>query len=339
MPATTMGDRVKSWVSANAEHATVRFFPDPDGIPVDAGEGYLRLWLVEGFLAKQKKWGKNYFPALHGGVTLTFLGSEDTSFTKFTKQAASPGAPGAFLNYPMTPLIPFAGGMVEFEAELYRVSTGSPLDTAVSLAGGLASLIGPPLSVAAAVAEKITTGINTVLDAQDERPVLAVHQAMTSPGGGGDPLRPGYLAIVNDLPTASRTALHVSDGRLHGADGQLTECDFLLLRIECREERDDWRFPKLERLRKRAVRAYHEDRKEDFDALRKLTIAEVFESDDLTEPDAYRVAAHLRKSFEKVIEFGFVTEPDDMGLDPIPAHLLPDRYEVAGLTLTQLLRA
>lgn len=338
MPAS-MRDRVKSWISSNAEHATVRFFPDPDGEPMEAGAGYLRLWLVEGFLAKQQKWGTKYFPALHGGVVLTFLGSEDTSFTRFTKDGPALNAPGAFLNYPMTSLIPFSGGTVEVEAELYQVSPGSPLDTAVTIAGGLASLIGPPLSVAATVAGKVSSGINTVLDTQAERPVLAVHWAMNSAGGGGQPLRPGHLAVVNDLPAAARETLHVRDDRLHGADGQLTECDFLLLRIECREERDDWRFPKLEELRKQAVQAYHLDRTEEFDNLRKLAIAEVFNSADLTEPDAYRVAAYLRRSFEKLLEFGVVPERDEAGFDPIPPHLLPDRHEVAGLTLAELFRS
>ncbi|MFJ7212854.1 hypothetical protein [Amycolatopsis sp. NPDC098790] len=338
MPAATLGERVKGWVSANAEHAVVRFFPDPGGAPLEGGEGYLRLWLVEGFLGKQKKWATKYFPALHGGVVLNFLGSEDTSFTKFTKQGASLAAPGAFLNYPMTSLIPFAGGTVEVEAELYQVTAGSPLDTAVTIAGGLASLIGPPLSVAATVAEKVSTGINAVLDAQKERPVLAVHQALSSAGGGGELLRPGYLAVVNDLPAAARASLHMEDGRLHGADGQLTGCDFLLLRIECQEERDDWRFPKLEQLRRSAIDAYHSERFEEFEKLKKLAIAEVFNSADFTESDAFRVAAYLRASFEKVTEFGVVPDQENSTLDPIPVHLLPDRFEVAELTLADLLR-
>jgi hypothetical protein len=336
MAGRTMRDRMKSWFSANAEHVTVKFFADPDGKPLPAGDGYLRLWLVEGFLAQHVSWGKEFFPALHGGVTLTFLGSEDTPFTRFTKQGNSLTAPGVYLNYPMTSLLPFSGGTVEVDAALFRVSSGGPLETAVTIASELASLIGPPLSVAATVAEKVSAGINSVLDAQNADPVLGVHWAMTSDGGGGEVLRPGYLAVVNGAPGKVPDALEIVDGRLHGPDGLLTGFDFLLLRVECRTERDDWRFPKLEQLRKDAVRAYHLEKMETFHDLRSQALIEVFTSADLTELDAARVATYVRATFDKIAELGIA--PDERGFDPIPGHVLPGQYEVEGLTLSDLLQ-
>jgi hypothetical protein len=337
MAHKTMLDRIRSWISSNSEHITVKFFADPDGRPLTAGDGYLRLWLVEGFLAQQVTWGKEYFPALHGGVTLTFLGSEDTPFTRFTKQGNSLTAPGAYLNYPMTSLLPFSGGTVEVEAALFRVSSGGPLETAVTIAGELASLIGPPLSVAAAVAEKVSTGINSVLEAQDTDPVLGVHWAMTSDGAGGEVLRPGFLAVINGSPGEVPETLEIIDGRLHGSGGLLTGFDFLLLRVECRTERDDWRFPKLEQLRKEAVAAYHFGRMETFEDLKRQAIVEVGTSADLTEADRYRVAKYVRTTFDRVAELGIVA--DEEVFDPIAGHLLPDRYEVEGLTMSELLRA
>ncbi|RKT54382.1 hypothetical protein [Saccharothrix australiensis] len=334
---TGMRDRVRGWFAANAEHITVEFFPDPDGRPVVAGQGYLRLWLVEGFLAKRVSWGREHFPALHGGVTLSFLGSEATPFTRFTRPGASLTAPGAYLDYPMTALIPYAGGTVEVEAALYRASSGGPLETAVTIAGGLAPLIGPPLSTAATIAEKVSTGVDAVLAAHGDDPVLGVHWAMTSPGGGGNVLRPGHLAVVSGSPDALPGPLTIVDGRLHGPRGLLTGYDFLVLRVECREERDDWSFPELERLRREAVTAYLHGLPETHRDLRNRAVVAVFNSPDLTETDAHRVAKYVRQSIDRVTELG-VTPAETDGLDPIPAHKLPDRHEVEGQTLTSLLQ-
>src|SRR5690348_18232997 len=41
--------RVRNWFSANAEQMTLKFFPD-DGEPIRPYDGYVRLWLSEGYL-------------------------------------------------------------------------------------------------------------------------------------------------------------------------------------------------------------------------------------------------------------------------------------------------
>ena len=50
--ADKVGQRVKGWFTANAEHVTCQFFPQPGAEPLVPGDGYVRLWLTEGFLAK-----------------------------------------------------------------------------------------------------------------------------------------------------------------------------------------------------------------------------------------------------------------------------------------------
>ena len=67
-------DRVTGWFNSNAQHVTVEFIPYPGGSPINAYQGYLRLWLAEGFLAKAATWGNKHFPVLHGGAALSYLG-------------------------------------------------------------------------------------------------------------------------------------------------------------------------------------------------------------------------------------------------------------------------
>lgn len=160
-----MWNRVASWVDANAEHVTVRFIPDESGQPIHPHGGYLRLWLAEGFLARQTAWGAKQFPALHGGVSLSFLGGDRTTFTSFSRPPEGWTVPGAQLDFPITTLLPFTGGTVEVEAALYEASVDGPLGTAIELVSGLAALLGPPLSTAATVADKISDGLDAVLAA------------------------------------------------------------------------------------------------------------------------------------------------------------------------------
>ncbi|MFI9389126.1 hypothetical protein [Kutzneria sp. NPDC052558] len=330
---TAIKDRVKSWFTANAEHIAATFLPELDARPAVPGDSYVRLWLAEGFLAKRVSWGTEYFPALHGGVTLAFQGNEATPFTRFTRPDAAQTAPGVYLDYAMTSLVPYTGGPVEVEAALYRASNGGPLETAVTIAGSLASLIGPPLATAATIADKVSTGLSSVLDNTD--PVLGVHWTMGSEGGGGQVLRPGHIIVVNAAPAAVPTGLGIIDGRLHGPEGLLTGFDYLVLRVECRKENDQWRFPELERLRKEAMSAYHKGQLDTYKQLRTQAVVQVIKSPDLTELDALRVAKYVQDAIDRVTRLG-VNTPNDDNLDPIPPHRLPHREDVEGLSATDL---
>lgn len=61
---------------------------------------------------------------------------------------------------------------------------------------GLASLLGPPLSTAAVVVDKTSTGHDTVLASTGEQPALALHAALVSPDGGGTAVRSGHLVVL-----------------------------------------------------------------------------------------------------------------------------------------------
>lgn len=334
--------RVKGWVESNATHVTLKFLPDASGKPIDPYNGYVRVWLAEGFLAQQKTWGNQHFPALHGGVSLTFIGNEQAAFTYFDRPPAAWTVPGAQLDFPITPLVPFNGGTVEVEAALYQATIGGPLATAVSLVGSFASLMGPPLAAAAAVADRLSIGLDALLSATGNQPVLGLHWTMTSAGGGGSVLQPGHLVVIGTPEQQLGGTLSIKDGRLHldtGGGAHLpTGVDYLVLRVECRRERDDWRLPELDALIRAAGEASIRGQKDTFAAQRTEAIARAWNSTDLAPGDRMRVALLVKQELDNLGTLGIVPGPE-RSLESIAAsQMVPaDDPQLDDLTLAKLL--
>jgi len=335
--------RVQGWFVANASQSTVVFLPDPGGEAIPAYSGYLRLWLTEGFLAQERAWGAGQFPALHGGVSLSFLGGEPAAFAGLTRPPEKWTVPGAQLDFPMTALLPFNGGTVEIEAALYKATTDSPLGTAIDLLGGLASLLGPPLATAAVIADKISDGLDTVLESSKDDPVLGVHWTLLSPGGGGNALQPGYLVVVGAPQGSLAGTLVVDGGRLRlrsdgGAPAPLTGVDYLVLRVECRTERDDWRLPELDALIRSAGEAFILGQQEVFQSRRTEAIARSWNSSDLVPSDRRRVALLVKEELDSLAELGAVRGPERTLESVAPQRLAAsDDERLDGLTLDRLL--
>ena len=335
-PAPGMWDKIKSWFSQNATKYTLEFLPETNAVPLPAYAGYVRLWLVEGYLAQSRNWGANQFPAMQGGVTLNFLGSQPTTFSALSRPDTTWTTPGVRVDFPMTPLIPFNGGVVEVEAALYRAATDGPLGIAVTLLGGLASLFGPPLAGAAAIADKVSSGLGLI--AGNDTPVLGLHWSAIAEGGNGNLLTPGYL-IAATAPGGRVTSV---GGKLVVATAQgqqpIESYDYLVLRIECRTERDDWRFPDLDALIRTAGQAFIQGEQSLFTAKRTEAIARAWNSADLTPMDRKRVALLVKGELDGLGELGLLPGPRRT-IDAIAQqHLVdPADPELDGLKLEHLL--
>ena len=333
---------VQGWFSQQAQHVTVTFLPDDGAEPVVPNAGYTRLWLSEGFLAQQRTWGANQFPALHGGVRLSFAGSPPSPFSTFTRPPQEWAVPGAQLDFPLTTLLPFTGGTVEMQAALYRASNGGPLGTAIQLVTGLGSLLGPPLATAAAIAGKLSDALDGVLAGAGEQPVLGVHWTVIAPGGGGQVLRPGHLVVLN-RPAAELDGSPIMDGgRLHLATRRgpalPTGVDYLVLRVECRTERDDWRLPELDELIRAAGEAFIRGHQDTYADRRAEALVRAWNNTDLVAADRKRVALLVKEELDGLAELGAVPGPDRT-LDVAARQRLPalDDDRLSGLTLTGLL--
>jgi hypothetical protein len=332
-------NRITRWFSAEAEQVTVRFIEDPGGTPIYANTGYLRVFLSQGFLARARNWGNEYFPVLHGGAAVSFLGAT-TPFTTFARPTGSWTTPGAQLDFPLTPLLPFNGGLVEIEAALYEASTGGPLITAAQIVGGLSSLLTPPLSVAAAVVGKLGDSVDKVIGT--EQPVLGLHYTMAAPGGGMNDLRSGSLVVINTPESALHGPLSVGSGGLlldNGNGAQpLNGVDYLVVRVECRSERPDWRFPELDELIRRAGEAIIRGYTDQYEDLRTDAVARAWNSPDLIPSDRLRVATLVRREIDAARDLRAVPTAD-RSLELIAEQELPspDDPELSGLTLRALL--
>ncbi|MBC3191820.1 hypothetical protein H7X46_12175 [Pseudonocardia sp. C8] len=320
---------------------TVRFIPD-DAPPIQPYAGYLRMWLAEGFLGLARTWGADRFPLLHGGVSLTFLGSERATFTTLNRPPDAWRAPGAQLNFPITTLLPFNGGTVEVEAALYEAREDGPLGTAIDLLGGFAALMGPPLATAASIAEKVSEGLDTVVSATGSAPALALHATMVSPGGGPNVLRPGHLVVLNSNEAGLAGVPEIHNGQLNLRSATSCEppvgLDYLVVRIECRTERDDWRFPELDLLVRTAGDALIRGHRDTYDDVRKNAIARAWNSDDLTPGDRRRVALLVADELDALDRHGIVPGADRSLSDLASTRLAhPDDPRLRDLTLGGLL--
>lgn len=321
--AHTLWTRVQGWFVANAEHVTVAFIADESGAAVQPNRGYLRIRFAEGVLSGGPNWGDKQFPVLHGCVSLSYQGGAPARFATFGKLPER--------DRPISMLLPFTGGTVEVEAALYEATADGPLATAVDLVCGLAALTSPPLSVAAGLSDQVSAGLDRVLAGSE--PVLGLHATMVSPNGGGSTtLRPGHLVLLGAPQGDLAGSPVIRDGRLHLGAEPPADVDYLVIRVECLAERDDWRFPELDALIRSAGEALVRNREEAHADRRKDAITRAWNSPDLIPSDRKRLALLVREELD-------APPGGDRTIQAIAAQRLPapDDARLRGLTLAHLL--
>jgi hypothetical protein len=315
-------DKIGGWFNRSADAFVLAPLPPEGGAPqpLKAYEHYLQVTLCEMFLAKRVSWLRTWFPAVHAEVRLPFADRPSVTFSRVVRPADDSLGEGVLLNYELTPLVPFSGGTVEIDAALFGLLAQDNLKAGVALLQTFSGLIAPPLGQALTVATTLATGARDFLARADGDVHLALHQSLSSEGGaGGNPLRPGYLAVVlAPEQVVDPARLCVSGDRLHlraaaaAASQPFTSHDFMLLRIDGRTERDNWRSPELLQARQRAIDAL---RRGDADAAaeqRGVALAAVLTSYDLTAADQRRLAQAIKREWQELSELGLGAAP--------PAH-------------------
>lgn len=286
------------FINKETEHVTFTFIPDEGGKVIPPYGGYFRVFLAEGFLARQQSWGASQFPALHGGVTLSFLGGTAT-FTTMSRPDEHWTIEGVHLNYPVTPTLPYSGGVVEVEAALYEASVDGPLHVAVDLIGGIAKLFGPPLATAVKLADKVSDGLDKILQATGNEPVLALHDTLT--------MQSGHLVVIRAPKSKIDGDLVITNRRLHlrkdGRDELLTGLDYLVVGIETETERGNWRFPELDELILAAGNAKIKGHDDVYAELRKEAIARAWNCADFIPADRKRLALLVKEELDDLGQF------------------------------------
>ena len=304
-------DRLKDWFVSNSEQFLVVRMPEAEPtVQLVADQSYFNLWLSHGFLDRDVSWFKRRYAAVHVSARLDVAG-RTTTVTRLAQPAEGQLGPGAWINYPITGLVPYRGGTVELEAGLSALERSSYLGAAMALLTDFSGLVAPPLSTAVTIAGKVADGIQEVLAAGEEEIVLGLHEAFTAPGSGSaNELAPGHVAVVkareDELDPATLSV--GDDDRLRVSDGATTRplkgFSYLLFRVEARRERDDWRFARFDELIGKAIEAYFADDSEAFRGFRNAVLAEVLKSPDLTRPDRFRVSRAIADELAQVAELG-----------------------------------
>jgi hypothetical protein len=328
---------VRRQFDAQAGHQQRLFFPQPDATPLVPDDSYVRIWLSELFLAREVAWGTERSPAVQASVRLLFGAASPQTFVTLT-QPPVPAARGVFEDYQLTSLLPYRGASVELQASLFEILGRSNLRTAIDILTSFASLVTPPVSAALSIVDRVAAGVEKVIDANAAEPTLVLQATLGAPGAGLDnELRPGWLAVVratgDELPSAE---LGITDGRLCRGGRRLTGFDYLMLRVEGRRERDDWRTPDLDHAISGAVYQRLIGRAEEYERLRADALAKIFFSADFTPVQRYQVAQAVKEELSH-LEPG-ATAPGELTVAGIVARRgLPSRDEVSRLTLTDLL--
>lgn len=300
-------------------------------------DSYLRIWLSELFLARQTSWGSDRSPAVRAEIGLALGDDGPRMFARLVRPTVT-SAHGVFEDFDLTGLMPYRGGNIDIKAELHQILRKNHLTTALDVVSGFSTLL-TPLSAALAIADQVTTSIDKIIKANAQDPVLSVQRTQAEPGdGSSNDLRPGYLAVVRategELPVKE---LHIDHGRLCRNGDRLTGFDYLVLRVEGRQERNDWRVPDLNEAIEKAVVAKATGRSAEYETFRAAAITMAMTSASLTPSDQRRIAKGLQEELDAAVP-GAAGE-GEMTLATIVERGLPSRDSIEYLTLADLLSA
>jgi hypothetical protein len=335
--AARLWTKVRYQFDAQAGHQHRLFFNQEDAAPLKPDDSYVRIWLSELFLAKQVAWGTERSPAVHASVRLLFGGLAPQTFVTLA-QPPAPSGSGVFEDFQLTELLPYRGASIELQASLYEILGKNNLRTAVDILTSFASLVTPPVSTALSIVDLVASGVEKVIDANAAAPVLVLQGTLAAPGAGlTNELRPGWLAVVrateDELPAAE---LHIENGRLCRGNRRLTGFDYLVLRIEGRDKRDDWRTPDLDKAVNAAAYARAVGRKEEYERLRDDALTKIFFSPDLTTTHRNQLAVSVKREIDG-LQPGAAAQGELTAASIVARRGLPALAQVSQLTLAELL--
>jgi hypothetical protein len=225
--------------------------PPEDDMPIESGKGYFRFWLVTMFLKYDREWFRERFPAVHSNIRFEF-GDDSVELANVVSTATmlsvNQGDAGSInvQNRPLTPLVPFNGGTIDLKVGLVSMKGMDVLANFTSAMDDITkSVATSELSTVLKSLDIINAGIGKLFDT--DRDVLRVGHA-ESFTSDENRLLPGYAAIINQ-PDDSVNPDHLwvmDDTLMVGRYGledatPFDAADYILLRIETAQERDDWR--------------------------------------------------------------------------------------------------
>lgn len=315
-PLAKLWNTLKGWKEQNATHYVYERIPaDRTDLPGASAallpyQSYFRLFLKEMYLTKSRAWFTDWYPAVTSLIQLRFAEREGVRLSSVAQPPEGKLSEGVFVNYRLSELLPYNGGVVEVDAGLMALKGSNHLAPAIRILQSFSSLVAAPLAPVLSVAEKVAAGVQELMDATNGQVHLSLHDTFTSAGGGGTTMTPGYFAVVlasaDDVKPAQ---LSVRESRLYrsvnGAEPTpLTGYDYMLFYLEGRSERDDWRLKNIQEPLEGAVAAFATGEQEKGETLRKVALMAAFTSPDLTVTDRKRVALAIKQELDEAKALG-----------------------------------
>ena len=164
----------------------------------------------------------------------------------------------------------------------------------------------PQLSAALTIATPLANGLSELVGATTNNLMLGLQQTWSSGTAGGASLRAGYIAVVlAEESEIKPDNLWVVDGRLRYGTSKdakpLTGFNYMLFRLERRDERDDW--DSLTAIRdpyNKAIEMLQAGNTEQADAFIRAAKAAAFLAPELTRNvDQRRVVKQIQQRYEE----------------------------------------
>jgi hypothetical protein len=309
-------DKLKSLITTPAVPMTT-FQVDPpkcdvrlNATPLAANQHYIRVRLARMFLRDQSTWTQRWFPAVQSHIAFQFGDGRaeipNVADVNRTQLQNSSNGDLIIRNVPLTPVVPFHGGLVEISVSLLAIKGENGLNKFIGVLGGFSEVLQiPQFSAALKIAAPLTNGLNVLLDTASDH----LHLGYFNSFGAGQ-LQDGYIAILR-TPQANinkgrlfvvQDVLCEGDTLSAGDHQEFTGCDYMLLRIEIFEHRDD--FESLTRISEiwKEVENTMGEQRPDWEIkakeqMRSLLLS-VIQADELTRGDRVRIGNEFRARFE-----------------------------------------
>lgn len=300
------------YVAIPESHTDVAY----DETPIQAGKHYFRLWLSEMHLKRDRDWFKSWYPVTHTLVRFQF-GEQQVEIPNVAGPLKLNGVNAnnlenvIKLNYPMTTLMPFRGGTVEIMAGLLAMKGKDFLQAFLGVVESFADLlVVPQLSAALKVAVPVAEGVEKLVGAVDGELHLGLHQTFQSQGGGGNVLKPGYLAVIRaEENEVDKDKLWIVEDRIRYGDSLVNSQPFkkfthIVFRIEKQTERDDWdALTNISEPRAEMVKALAKGDRESAKSYKVSAQTAALLSPDLTNDHKKMVINILQKEFDDFPSF------------------------------------
>jgi hypothetical protein len=285
-------------------------------VPIQAEQHYFRVWLSEMYLRDDRRLFREYVPVVHSAVRLQF-GTRPTQELPYVAGPQQVGlgstlGQGVQLNHPLTNLLPFRGGTVTLSTALFAYKQKDFFQGFVEILHDVSGLLNTgQLSATLNVVEGAVDGVQNLLGAGEKDVHLLYFEGFAgTTGGGGVTLKSGYTAVIKaNAASFDNNKLFVKNSQLHFGNDLVSSkpldgYDYMLLRVEASQERDDYlSFEDFGKLLMDSIRAGLRNRA-DGDAVIQTAQIVAWASPDLTNLDRVRVALGLKREYERALAGG-----------------------------------